>query len=295
MRQTPSLDDMTLEELERLLVVRRYQARRQRLRTAETALRRERTASPPHATTVAVEDEHVLSSWRDRFLLVAELVALIGLVAASFLFLWDWRQEQTASDRIIAAVAQSSDNAPREPDQNGDRPTVLPGRPTPPPAAERRAVPALYADFFEPPDHSSQAVVGNETDVSAAPARIKIPRINVDAPVVEGDDWEALKQGVGHHIGSANPGERGNMVLSGHNDIYGEIFRYLHELEPGDTFSVYDGAGRVYRYVVAVKRIVEPTAVEVLEQTSNPVATLITCYPYLIDTQRLIVVAELQP
>ena len=57
--------------------------------------------------------------------------------------------------------------------------------------------------------------------------RIQIPAIGVDAPVVEGDDWEALKQGAGHHIGSANPGESGNCVISAHNDIFGEIFQTL--------------------------------------------------------------------
>jgi len=112
---------------------------------------------------------------------------------------------------------------------------------------------------------------------------------------VPGDDWESLKKGVGWHLASAKPGEKGNIVLSAHNDIFGAIFRYLHKLEPGDEVYVYDRAGRRYRYVVAVKRIVEPTAVEVLRQTNEPIATLITCYPSPLNTQRLVIVAELQP
>jgi len=126
-----------------------------------------------------------------------------------------------------------------------------------------------------------------------APTRISIPAINVDALVVEGDLPEQLKLGVGHYLGSANPGERGNMVLSAHDDIYGEIFRRLHELELGDEIVVYAGK-QPYRYLVTAKQIVEPTEVRVLGATTKPVTTLITCYPYMVDTHRVVVVAELQ-
>ncbi len=126
-----------------------------------------------------------------------------------------------------------------------------------------------------------------------APTRVVIPAINVDALIVEGDSWEQLKLGVGHHLGSADPGERGNMVLSAHNDIYGETFRRLPDLELGDEIIVYAGE-QPYRYVVRAKQIVEPTEVSVLAATTKPVATLISCYPYMVDTHRIVVIAELQ-
>ena len=126
-----------------------------------------------------------------------------------------------------------------------------------------------------------------------APTRIVIPAINVDALVVEGDTWEQLKLGVGHHLHTANPGERGNMVLSAHNDIYGEIFRRLPELELGDEVTIY-AEEQPYRYIVTAKQIVEPTEVSVMAPTTKPVATLISCYPYMVDTHRIIVIAELQ-
>lgn len=79
---------------------------------------------------------------------------------------------------------------------------------------------------------------------------IEIPTIGVNAPIVAGVyDWEQLKRGVGHHTGSALPGQEGNMVLAAHNDIYGEIFRDLDQLSPGDEFTVRTGA-RSYTYVV---------------------------------------------
>ena len=61
----------------------------------------------------------------------------------------------------------------------------------------------------------------------------------------------------------------------------------------GDEVIVYAG-DQPYRYIITTKRIVEPTEVSVLAQTTKPVATLISCFPYMVDTHRIVVVAELQ-
>jgi sortase A len=122
--------------------------------------------------------------------------------------------------------------------------------------------------------------------------RIQIPAIGIDAPVIQGTGWEQLKKGVGQVIGTANPGENGNLVLSAHNDIFGEIFRYLDQLQRGDQFTVYTNL-RAYTYVVTGWEVVEPTRVEVMNPTPNPTATLISCYPYLIDNMRIVVKAKL--
>ena len=136
-------------------------------------------------------------------------------------------------------------------------------------------------------------VVTIPTPGPEAPTRVVIPAIEVDALIVEGDTWDQLKLGVGHHMHTANPGERGNMVLSAHNDIYGEIFRHLDQLELGDEVIVYAGQ-QPYRYIIRAKQIVEPTEVNVMAATTRPVTTLISCYPYMVDTHRIVVVAELQ-
>ena len=122
--------------------------------------------------------------------------------------------------------------------------------------------------------------------------RIQIPAIQVDAPVVQGDGFEQLKKGVGQHIGSANPGETGNLVLSAHNDIFGEIFRDLDRLKPGDQVIVHT-AQKAYTYVVMDLQVVEPTRVEVMDPTPQPTVTLISCYPYMKDDQRIVVTARL--
>lgn len=135
------------------------------------------------------------------------------------------------------------------------------------------------------------AVIPVPTPGPRSPTRIVIPAIQVDWPVVEGDGWEELKQGIGHRVGSANPGERGNRVLSGHTDVYGEPFRDLEIIEIGKEVFVYAGPN-AFRYVIKAKRVVPPTDLSPLEPSRTPIVTLITCTPYRIDTMRLIVIAE---
>jgi sortase A len=123
--------------------------------------------------------------------------------------------------------------------------------------------------------------------------QIQIPGINVDAPVVQGDGWEQLKKGVGQYVGSADPGQPGNMVLSAHNDVYGEIFRHLDELKQGDKIIIYTPQ-HSFTYLITDIQIVNPTDVEVMASTPDPTVTLISCYPYMVDNKRIIVQASLQ-
>jgi LPXTG-site transpeptidase (sortase) family protein len=123
--------------------------------------------------------------------------------------------------------------------------------------------------------------------------RITIPRINLDAVVTEGTSNRALRAGPGHLRDSATPGEPGNSVIVAHRDTF---FRHVYELQKGDSVEIRRG-GQTYTYLVTGKRIVEPTDLSVLKQTSTPQLTLITCYPiYYIGPapQRLIVFAKLQ-
>lgn len=123
--------------------------------------------------------------------------------------------------------------------------------------------------------------------------RIQIGAIDVDSAIYQGMyDWEVLKKGVAQHIGSAAPGQRGNMVLAGHNDVYGEIFRDLDQLAPGDEILV-SSARQTYRYVVRETVIVEPTEVWVMAPTDYASVTLISCYPYRVNTKRIVVFADL--
>ncbi len=121
---------------------------------------------------------------------------------------------------------------------------------------------------------------------------LNIPGLNLDETIIQGSDWEALKLGVGQVLNGTSPGDiTGNVVLAAHNDIYGELFRHLDQMAPGDQFTIRTEE-RAYTYVVTDIQIVQPTDVWVMENTGVPTATLISCYPYRINDQRIVVFAE---
>ncbi|MBZ0315118.1 MAG: sortase [Anaerolineae bacterium] len=119
-----------------------------------------------------------------------------------------------------------------------------------------------------------------------------LPNVN-NASVFSGDDWETLQKGIGHMRGSGLPGSNQNVVLTGHNDIYGEIFRYLSTLELGDLIYLRAADGKEYTYQVVDSREVLPTEIAVLHPDRGAIVTLITCHPYQVDTHRWVVTAEL--
>lgn len=126
-----------------------------------------------------------------------------------------------------------------------------------------------------------------------APIRVQIPSINVDSAVYYGDNNEVLKRGVGHHQNGINPGQAGNLVLSAHNDVYAEIFRYLDRLKPGDTVVV-STTSRRYTYQIEETQKVKPTDVWVLgSRGKEQQITLISCYPYRQNYLRIVVFGRL--
>jgi sortase A len=222
----------------------------------------------------------------DRVLLAVEFAAVIGLgfIVWTAVSLLDDLNAEAAS--LFAQAPQTSPTAIIGA-------VILPSGHTPPVDGE-----AAQPNEAEIPEHLRplvQAYTAAITVPTPGPEQalgIKIDAIAVNAPIVQGDGWEELKRGVGQHIGSGDPGKAGNLVLSGHNDIYGEVFRELIELQPGDEITVFT-AGNSYIYIVTETMIVAPTFVQVLEPTEEPTLTLISCYPYRIDTQRIVVRAEL--
>ena len=322
MKDRRSVDELSIEELEEILRIRKAEARLERLRRMKgpvepvDPLAPEPAEPPPpplpsdhlryqeegasagfRARPVEEEprqekkDRQLRVDWawvRDKALLIVEIAALIGLILVGL----GMAQERQELNRMMQQIQRSQLPTPVPPTPTPlIQVVLLPGGHTPPDSPggpQPEPIPAHLRDLV-----ASITPLPAPTPGPEQPVRIRIPSIGVDAPVVEGDDWESLKRGAGHHIGSANPGERGNCIISAHNDIYGEIFRDLPEVELGDVVEVHT-ASQVYRYVVTQKRIIEPTDVSVMYPTSSPVLTLISCYPYGIDTHRIVVIAELQ-
>lgn len=295
-------EDLSVEELRRLLLDKRRVTRHDRL---ERFRRTGRAISLAIEAPAAVEAEQydpgrVVETleneagpaqrspgrvFMDRLLLGIEILAVIGLVGIGLAFFSIMR---TLNNEVAASIQQPTAQATAIISA-----VVLPSGHTPP-NAEGGAQP----NEAEIPEHLRPLVqaIANIPIPTAGPAqaiRIQIPAIGVDAPIVQGDGFEQLKKGVGQFVGSPNPGENGNVVLSAHNDIFGEIFRELDKLQPGDAVIVYTNQ-RQHTYIVTATQVVEPTRVEVMAASPNPTVTLISCYPYLIDNQRIVVSAVLQ-
>lgn len=220
----------------------------------------------------------------DILLLVVEVGAVIGLI---FILLNGANIVRELNQEVLAAIEQ-----PTMTPTPLISAVVLPSGHTPP-----NALGGTRPNEAEIPDHlrplvQSLASIPIPTPGPEHAIQVQIPAINVDAPVVQGDGWEQLKKGVGQHIGTANPGQKGNIVLSAHNDIFGEIFRDLEKLKPGDQVTLFTSQ-RAYTYVITGSKIVEPNQVEVMAPTRDATVTLISCYPYLVDNQRIVVTARL--
>ena len=141
-------------------------------------------------------------------------------------------------------------------------------------------------------------------DLPSRIVRIASPDVKLDAEVYEvyaiKGAWEVAEWAAGHHFNTPNPGEGGNIVLNGHNNWKGEVFRYLEFAEVGDLIQVWTLDGKEHRYRVSETLKFKEAGVpyeqrvkngEVMLPTDHERLTLITCWPYTTYTHRLVIVA----
>lgn len=298
-------EDLSEQELRRLLLDKRHDSRQRRLERFRRTGRAVSLAPdlPPAAfdewRTQLPDEGQVDGSgtfaspplkrrWFDGLLLFVEILAVLGLAGLLFN---GFGLLRTLNQEVVAALRQEQNTPTATPLITA---VVLPSGHTPPSAAG-----GAQFNEAEIPEHLRPLVqsLANLPVPTAGPqqaVQIDIPAIAVQNwPVVQGDGWEQLKKGVGQHIGSANPGENGNVVLSGHDDVFGEVFRNLDKLQPGDQVILYT-MQQQFIYRVTETRIVDPSQVDVMNSTSDPTVTLISCYPYMVDKQRIVVFATLQ-
>ncbi len=220
----------------------------------------------------------------DHFLLAVEIIAVIGLFFIIYNGINILRNLNTQFSEALTLPTFTPTPL--------IVPVILPSGHTPPNSSSgvqpnESEIPAHLLPLYQTMAQMPIPTPGPEQAV-----QIQIPVIQVDAPVVQGDGWEQLKKGVAQHTGSANPGQIGNLVLSAHNDVFGEIFRDLDHLQPGDEIIIYT-AGYAFTYVITDVQIVSPTDVEVMASTPDPTITLISCYPYMVDNKRIVVQGNL--
>lgn len=291
-------EDLSVEELRQLIINKRRDEHNKRLSRYRRSGSKNLVASATDEITADTtrpaypdqyEDEFLPARKRkrsgfDKILVAVEVFAVAGLL---FILFNVFGSLKMLNQEVAASIIQ-----PTITPTAILQAVVLPSGHTPPtdPGGVR-------FNESEIPEHlrayvQALAQIPIPTSSPEQAIRIQIPAISVDAPIVMGDGEEQLKKGVGQTIGTANPGQNGNLVLSAHNDVFGEIFRDLDKLTTGDQIIIYTQV-RSYTYVVEKQQIVEPTQVEVMAPTADPFATLISCYPYLVDKQRIVISASL--
>jgi sortase A len=193
-------------------------------------------------------------------------------------------------------IAQSPTASPRSTPLAGPTPTV---KLRPSPASQKT----------QPPDEDSRPP--SREPSQCAPTRILATSIGLDSAIIpvawrvqETDEgtqtvWEVASNAAGWHVNSRCPGEGGNVVLSGHNNIEGEVFRDLIDLKIGDVVQLYVN-DVAYPYGVVDKLLLEEKGMPAEVRRANAAwigpteyerLTLVTCWPYSTYTHRLIVLA----
>jgi sortase A len=107
-------------------------------------------------------------------------------------------------------------------------------------------------------------------------ALLRVEKIELEVPVLDGTDDLTLNRGVGRIVGTARPGGRGNIGIAGHRDGF---FRRLKDLRVGDTIDLLM-RDRTDTYAVDEIQIVNPDNIQVLRASTTPSLTLVTCYPF---------------
>ncbi len=237
--------------------------------------------------------------WANWFLVAGVILfcggALFGVAA------WGFQSLPTQEPQQLSAIShatQAPENAANPQSQPTDFVEIWGSWATPTPdSLPDYAIPA-------PPDDLNQGPYGNEPDSSAI-TRILIPRMGLDTVVkyvpYDGSSWliGGLKQEIAWMGDTSWPGLGGNTGLAGHVDLAnGDSgpFWNLADLKPGDQITVWTELNK-YIYTMREFRIVGDSDLSVIEPTTNPQLTLITCAGWDPDLrlylERMVVFADL--
>jgi LPXTG-site transpeptidase (sortase) family protein len=241
---------------------------------------------------------------------------------------------QPPEDFAVTALAETPNPAPQSIAVRADPITgrVTPGTlatavptsiPTAIPMAIPMAVPTADKDApakmaisgvpvaMAPQKSAPQAAAARPIPGYEEPKRIIIPAIKLNAPVEEADFvvqpgkdtgyWEVPDKAAGWHTNSAELGEQGNLVMSGHNNLGTRVFANLRLLKPNDEIVV-QGDTFQQRYVVIERKLLlelgQPPDVQarnaryILPDLGDTRLTLVTCWPPTGNSHRIIVIAQ---
>jgi hypothetical protein len=150
------------------------------------------------------------------------------------------------------------------------------------------------------PEAPALPPVSGPAALAAPPVRLRLPRLDIDAPVLPVSVGVDGLLGVpdnprqlGWWSGSARPGmPSGSVVIDGHVDSaalgLGALFR-LRETRPGDEVVLMNAAGGSNRYTVMARRSYAKTSLpvaEVFARDVGPRLVLLTCGGRFDETTR---------
>ncbi len=234
------------------------------------------------------------SRWRVPAWFTGPLMISVGLA----LLIFTWHPSGPVSTRNAAVMLATSTSTAT--------PTSIE---SPPPSTSQ----PFGADLASAALAAAGTPVVVTASVGSAPVQLDIDSVGIHQKIVEVTshvrsfsgqavrEWDVADYAVGHHDSSADPGEGGNIVLAGHDDWHGEVFRDLHNVKKGDEIVVITADGETHRYRVSdilLPRIVGLSINEqieigkLIEPTAGERLTLVTCWPYGVDDHRLIVIAQ---
>lgn len=196
--------------------------------------------------------------WLARLLLTGGTAALLW---CAFVMTEAWIVQQDAHRRLESVRHAAASASTRVETLPAPEPEREP-EPLPPRAA---VAPSLLSVIVRPMAPPADAL-----------GELSIPRLELSAVIFEGTDDRTLRFGLGHVEDTPLPSEAGNVAIAGHRDSF---FRRLHELREDDDIWV-DTIDQRVRYHVAWLRVVDPREVSVLDPTSEPALTLVTCFPF---------------
>ncbi len=221
----------------------------------------------PHRTHAKARPSRLNDVKRQRMIVVSSWISNIGVIILLFVAwqLWGTSIAQHHTQSALESQFQGEIHHPAVKPQPGF--TLIP-------ASTR---------IPDPPD-------------GAPMAHLQIPKISLDQIVVSGTNEGDLAKGPGHYLGTAMPGQAGNVAIAGHRTTHGAPFNRLAELAIGDPIYLTTASGQQLTYIVsAVPVAVSPKDVTVLNNFGDDRLTLTTCNPEYSAVQRLIVVAAYLP
>ncbi len=205
--------------------------------------------------------------------------------------------ERTPTANVATRAAQ-----PVSTTNGGPNRTIIAAQPVAP-TATPAATPAPNATAAPTPKPKPRMPLPTHLSIPSIRVESDVVQVGVSPVEVDGQQaliWDVAPYAVGHHFSSANPGEGENVVLSGHDDWQGEVFRNLYRVKQGDEVDVQAG-DRTVKYTVD-EILLLPEIGEPLEKrlanaafigtTGDERLTLVTCWPYGVDDHRLVVIAR---